>query len=320
MINNIAKFQLGSLNISLTPKNLLEIEKFSAQFAYGHREILLRYMGLPITTLLQGVLQHGVSAGPDLLKNARMPRVGLWRRSPFWVYSGTGEKYLRERGINNVHAIGSPWAYHWEMSEFHPNNVSVAPSEKYLIFPTHYSLSVHRPTSPSQIRQKIHFWKELASGHKITICLLWTEYLDSNWRQVCEDEGVALTFAGVSVTNPVWSPHVSRVGFLPAIMEMLKTHTHSIFECPTSAIFYALSMGLSVGLFPETQTYNWGSESPVHQEEVDWIRTEMPSMIGQFARADQLEGIWKEMLGFNAVLSPSDLREIITYSVGAVPN
>lgn len=320
MFNNLVKFQLGSLGFTFTPKNILEIEKFSDQFAYGHREILLRYMGLPTTTLLQGVLQHGVSTELDLLRNSRMPRVGLRRRSPFWVYSKSGEKYLRERGVSNVQAVGAPWAYLCGMNEVRPQKLSSALYEKYLIFPTHHSLSVHIPTNPSQIRRKIRIWKELASKQEITICLLWTEYLDSTWRQVCEEEGVTLTFAGVSFTNPVWSPHVSRVEFLPEIMKMLTNHTHCIFESPSSAIYYALSMGLSVGFFPETQTRNWESESPIHKEELEWLRNNIPSMVGQFTEANHIESHWKDILGFDAVLSPSDLRQTMKYSVGTVPN
>ena len=320
MFNNIFKFQAGSFSLSFTPKNLLEIEKFSSQFAYGHREILLRYMELPSTTLLQGVLQHGVSTGPDLLRNSHMPRIGLQRRAPFWVYSKNSEKYLREHGVTNVHAIGSPWAYLCGMNEDHPPKLSEVTQEKYLVFPTHHSLSVDVPTNPSQIREKISYWKELTSGHELTICLLWTEYLDPIWRQVCEEDGITLTFAGVSVTNPVWSPHTSRVGFLSVIMRLLSNHTHCIFESPTSAIYYALSMGLNVGFFLETQTPNWESISEIHKEELIWLQNTMPSMVGQFTGASQLETHWREILGFDSVLSPSDLKQTLKFSSIAVPS
>ena len=229
MFDKVSKIRLGPINLAFTPKSVVEIEKYSAQFAYGHREILLRYMGLPTTTLLQGVLQHGVSTEPDLLRNSAMPRLGLRRRAPFWVYSKTGEKYLHSHGINNAYAIGSPWAYLCEMNGIQYQRASELDHKKFLVFPTHHSLSVRVPTSLIQIKEKIKFWKDLAGEHELSICLLWTEYLDPIWRQACHEDEITLTFAGVSVTNPVWSPHSSRVEFLPEIMKMLSNHTHCIF-------------------------------------------------------------------------------------------
>jgi hypothetical protein len=314
-----SKFEIGGVEIKITPKNFREIERYSAQFAYGHREILLRYMGLPTSTLLLGVLQHWVSAGPDLLRNARMPRVGLWKRSPYWVYSKSGERYLQEHGIKTAKAIGSPWAYLCELNQIVSGKDLKLDSEKFLIFPTHHSLSVHVPISRRQIREKIRFWKNLTKGQPITICLLWTEFLDPNWREICSEEGVELTFAGVSVTNPIWSPHPSRLDFLPSIMKLLQSHTHSIFECPTSAIFYALSMGHSVGYFSETLTFDWESESPAHNEEALWFREEMPTIIGQFADSKHVENLWRDMLGFDAVLSPTDLEQTLMHSLKSVP-
>jgi hypothetical protein len=276
-------------------------------------------MGLPASTLLKGVLQHGVSAGPDLLRNARMPRVGLWKRSPYWVYSNSGERYLQEHGIKTAKAIGSPWAYLHKMNQVNPSKDLQVISDKYLIFPTHHSLSVHVPISRGQIKEKICFWKNLAKGNPTTICLLWTEFLDPNWHEICAEEGVELTFAGVSVTNPVWSPHPSRLNFLPSIMKLLHSHTHSIFECPTSAIFYALSMGHSVGYFSETLTFDWESESAAHKEEALWFREEMPTIFGQFAESKPVEKLWRDMLGFDAVLSPTNLEQTLIHSLKSVP-
>jgi hypothetical protein len=176
------------------------------------------------------------------------------------------------------------------------------------------------PTNLIQIREKIKFWKDLAGGHELSICLLWTEYLDPIWRQVCYEDDITLTFAGVSVTNPVWSPHTSRVNFLPEIMRMLSNHTHCIFESPTSAIYYALSMGLNVGFFPETQTLNWESISEIHKEELTWLQNTMPSMVGQFTGASQLENHWREILGFDSVLSPSHLKQTLKFSSTSVPS
>ena len=276
-------------------------------------------MGLPTSTLIRGILQHGVSDGPGLLRDSRTPRIGLRQRAQFLVYSRSAEDYLRVHGVSNALAIGSPWAYLYNMDKHLQSTITSSNQMKFLVFPMHHSLSVHVLITREQIRKKIQFWKSLANGNAITICLLWTEFLNLDWREVCHEEGVELTFAGVSVTNPIWSQHISRVNFLPSIMRILQAHTHSIFECPTSAIYYALSMGHSVGYFQETQTLDWESVSSSHKEEAQFLRSNIPLMIGQFTESQKYEIFMKEMLGFDVIVSPTDLKEKIEYSIGVVP-
>ena len=83
---------------------------YSEQFAYGHREILLKYCGIDYSAQLIGNLQHGI-LGPNEPIDFRTPRFLGGFKSKFYVYSQVTESQGRESGFSNVYAIGSPWLY-----------------------------------------------------------------------------------------------------------------------------------------------------------------------------------------------------------------
>ena len=91
---------LGSLSLSVTHKSLRHLDKFSIQFAYGQREILLDYAGIDRSNILVGILQHGVSQGgltsdSPFTENNRAPRLNLLQRAPIWVFSENTKRHLK---------------------------------------------------------------------------------------------------------------------------------------------------------------------------------------------------------------------------------
>ena len=83
---------------------------FGEQFAYGHREILLKYCGLDFSTQIIGNLQHGVYGYKQKI-DFRSPRFIGGKPSTFWVYSKMYEEIGKSLGHDNVTAIGAPWLY-----------------------------------------------------------------------------------------------------------------------------------------------------------------------------------------------------------------
>ena len=306
---------VGPLSCVYTPNWLNKIEKFRVQFAYGQREILLDYAGLDRSTLLMGILQHGFSYQDDEA-DCITPRLRNFRRSPLWVYSAKREDSLRGKGYKNVKAIGAPWLY------LPP--ASITPSiqtkgDSIVVFPIHTSLSVNVSPSDSDIRRKIRYWKSLSASCPLTICLYWSDYLEWGWRRIAIEEGVGITVVGVGELNPVWSPHSTRIDFLTNLRSLLGGYSHAIFETFSSGMIYAISGGLSVGYFPQTQT-DYESRLQAHVEGHRWMTTQIPGVIGEFVDANTLSDRSNEMLGVESFCTPDELKELLLYEIGIVPN
>jgi hypothetical protein len=305
---------VGPLSLVLTPGWLQKIEMFKVQFAYGQREILTDYMGLDRSTLLLGILQHGFSHRDDPA-DAITPRLGKFKRSPLWVYSKNRESALRHQGFNNVTAIGAPWLYLPPISAT-PNKP--AKGDSFIVFPIHTSLSVNVSPSESDIRHKIKYWKSLAGENHLTICLYWSDYLEWSWRRIAEAEGVEVTVVGLGETTPIWSAHNTRVDFLVNLRTLFQQHSHAIFETFTSGMIYAISTGLTVGYFPQTQT-DYESRLQDHIEGDQWMARHIPGTVGEFVGADALLDRNNKMLGLESFCTPEQLRELLVYETGIVP-
>ncbi len=305
--------EVGNLSFLFTPSWLQKIETFKVQFAYGQREILVNYAGLDKSALLMGVIQHGISYIDDSAE-AITPRLKNFKRSPLWVYSEKREKSLSIRGHKNVKAIGAPWLYLPPIS----NSSKVQQNtDRYIVFPIHTSLSTNLAPDETEIRKKIIFWKKIATDSPLTICLFWSDFLELSWRRIAEDEGVSVTVVGVGETIPqYWSPHSARVNFLANLRLILSQNTHAIFETFTSAIFYAISTGLKIGYFPQTQLE---IESKSHSQADFWISQNMPRVSGQFADALQYNDLTNGILGVESLRSPQELQDLLTWEVGVVP-
>ena len=306
---------IGPLSLTLTPSWLQKIEIFKLQFAYGQREILTDYMGLDRSTLLLGILQHGFSYN-DESAEAITPRLGNFKRSPLWVYSENRASALRHQGFKNVNAVGAPWLYLPPTSTT-PNQHGKGDS--FVVFPIHTSLSANVSPSESDIKSKIKYWKSVAGESPLTICLYWSEYLEWGWRRIAEAEGVKVTAVGVGETALVLSAHSSRINFLANLRTLLQEHTHAIFETFTSGMIYAISTGLTVGYFPQTQT-KYESQLKGHLEGDHWMTRQIPGVVGEFVEAKALAGLNNEMLGVGSFCSPDRLRELLVYEIGIVPS
>ena len=306
---------IGPLSITVTPSWLQKIEMFKVQFAYGQREILTDYMGLDRSTLLLGILQHGFSYQDDP-SDAITPRLGNFKRSPLWVYSENRASALRQQGFKNVTAIGAPWLYLPPAVSFPDTRKN---GDSFLVFPIHTSLSVNVSPSENDIKSKIRYWKSLAGDSDLTICLYWSDYLEWSWRRIAEAEGVEVTVVGVGELGPaVWSPHSTRIDFLPNLRSLLQRHSHAIFETFTSGMIYAISAGLTVGYFPQTQT-KYESRLQAHLEGDRWMASYIPGVVGEFVEAKALADLNNEMLGVGSFCTPDRLRELLVYEIGIVP-
>ena len=304
----------GPLSISLAPKPVRHLDKYSMQFASGHREILLDYIGLERSNLLTGILQHGVSQiglTPDFpfTTNNKAPRVGLIGRAPIWVYSEETKRHLISHGIKKVEAISAPWNYlpHENFKREIP--VRTSGEEKYIAFPAHFNIATTTFISKEDVRKKIAYWRAISGGKELTVSLYWSEFVSPVWQQVCKEEGVNVVTSGIGYTTPASSLNLARVEFLHNLSRILQSHTHCIFERDTTGVFYAISLGLTVGYFP--YTFPNISNEDIYYHKI--LLAKFPEMLEQFVEAEVLSARCNKWLGSSSIRNPADLKAILEY-------
>jgi len=293
------------------------IRKFSMQFVYGHREVLLNYSKVDLSSLLIGVLQHGVGPTFTLYSEWPTPRYRGLGRSNLWVYSKKAVIDLASEGVKNVSAIGSPWLYSKILHGYSARKSSQ--KMKFLVFPRHYSFSYLSKITPLDILEKIHYWKSIAGSEQLEICLYWSEFLDPVWQQVAREEGVSLVCAGITQTTPVWSLADSRIDFYVNLRNIIDSATHCIFESFTSAIFYACDLKKNVGIFQNSSSLEEVDRSSAFQQEDQWLFKNVPKIFNSCESSSDLDAITFELLGYDELLSPEILSNILKYQSGIIP-
>lgn len=293
------------------------------QFVYGHREILLKYSNLDETSLLTGVIQHGVGPAFTLSSDWPTPRVNFIGRAPLWVYSRVAAKELSSQGVRNVTAIGSPWLYSKILDSY---NISLEKNRlKYLVFPNHEPLSAAWNTLENTY-SKIQYWRSLTGSADLEICLYWSEFIDPIWQTVARQENISLKCAGRPnsslASSHGWSQSDARVHYYRNLREIIASVTHCIFESFTSAIFYASDLGKSIGFFPTDLTVEKTSRSQYlerKQREQLWLTKNIPEILNTCEESSTLAAISYELLGYDDLLSSIRLSEVLTYQLGIIP-
>jgi hypothetical protein len=293
------------------------IRDFGTQFAYGHREILLTYAKLDQSSLLTGIVQHGVGPAFTFFSDWPTPRVKFISRSPLWVYSKVAAKEMALIGANKVQAIGSPWLYAKKLDLLVTPRENQQPS--FVIFPRHFSDSLLDDVSPERIRAKIRFWKSIAGSDELVVCLYYIEFTNYVWQTIARQEGVVLKCAGVGATSPAWSQSRSRIDYYRNLSDIINSSTHCIFESFTSAIFYACDLGKNVGVFPTETESKFLNENPLFQQEYVWLLKNLPEIFNTCEASSTLNEITYELLGYEEILSPHNLSRALSYQTGIVP-
>ncbi len=293
------------------------IRKFGIQFYYGHREIILKAAGLQENSLLLGIVQHGVGPTFTLYSDWPTPRLNSLRRTPLWVYSKENENELRNLGVRNVKAIGSPWLYSinqntHRLSSLLPNS---SKGEYCLVFPSHTNFAYLEITSQEAIVSRIKSWKKIAKNDKMVICLYWVEFLDQRWHKAAELEDVKLTCVGLSATDPLWSKSESRIDFYKNLHSLLNNASYCIFEGFTSAIFYASSLEIPFGIFATEFEERKIADSSQFSQERTWLLASAASHFNEITTEKIFTEISLSLLGIDQLQNPEELKSILEWRV-----
>jgi len=302
------------LKIQVRRRNDWLLETLKTQFVYGQREILLDFIGYPYDCLIDGLLQHGVLdiglniLGPKMPR-IKTPRSGLVKRFPLFVYSKATELDFNQNTGIHARFIGAPWLYLPE-NNLSPQLGSTCNSncKNTVIFPSHQTLGGKSILSVDEIRKKISYWR-IAAGSDICLCLFWVEYLDSNWHVACAEEGVKINCAGVGETFPFWGLSPFRLNFLPKLRGIIDSHSTVISEDISSVIFYSIDRGKSVGVFPESRSFQKSDREKTPILFDAWLESNMPKLKNAVCSSEEYSSLANKYLGRDSILSKNEMIE-----------
>lgn len=209
---------------------------------YGHAEILARYCGLEGPDTIWGYLQHGwnthdgFAVGHDFVPGY-----------PKLVWSHSVARRGRSLGRRDYIVIGSPWAY---LLALQADATTTSPlvvgtedeAAGTIVYPFHgwegQQIVGDHAAYAAQIRT--------AEGDvPVTICLYWNDYENPVVREVYQD-------AGFRVITHGRRGHLYVGGdldFLDRQYAELRSHRRAVSNRMGSALLYAASLGLSIGVY-----------------------------------------------------------------------
>jgi hypothetical protein len=308
---------------------------FREQFRFGHREVLLDYLDLDYSHLIEGFLQHG--AHPHT-------RIGYWPYqklprsfSKFYssfVWSKQAELSAQDDGHRHVKAIGAPWLYFLsDLGYFSDGKIKDIeihkPVRDLLIVPSHgsghYFANSHYGIMVERIRNRI-------GDVDASVLLYYTEFCDPDVRREWLSKGFALEcsgFAWGAEHRTLWTYNGGRPDFLKNTMKVLLQHREVICTSPTTLAIYSSSLGIptSILIDPEfSQALGIVNEG----KGVDRLR-DYDSKVGElskkllgesFAVRELTESKIKlslKYLGVESFQSPQSLRAILPLTSGMIP-
>ena len=227
---------------------------FREQFRFGHRDVLLDYLGLDYSYLIEGFLQHGVHINE---------RVGYWpyqelpksfsKFYPSFVWSKQAEISAIAKGHQHVTAIGAPWLYLLSnlgyFSQGKIKNVSIhKPLKELLVVPSHgsghsYANSNYGKTVES-VRKRI-------GDVNASVLLYYTEFSDPKIREIWTRNGFTLEcsgFAWGAEHRTLWTYNGGRPEFLQNTLNVLLNHGEVLCTSPTTLATYSTSLGIPTSI------------------------------------------------------------------------
>jgi hypothetical protein len=299
---------------------------FGEQFAYGQREILLKYCGLDFSTQILGNLQHGVF-GNKMPIDFRTPRYLNGRKSSFWVYSKETENLGRSLGYENVTAIGAPWFYLRDSVSLDKDYVHAR--NGILVMPAHSTPSAISISTKREKKQRAEAFRQIVGSQKATVCLHATDYCDPETTESFMEVGFKVTCIGTSSLTPRWSQAGNRVRSLRTLINLMSSHASLLTDDFGTHLFYATDLGMRIGIFPkirELLKIAYVSEGDLDyvdsvqvQNDLTFINESMPQAIDQFTDSDKYLALAKQILGRESVLSPPELLRTLIYRKNIFP-
>lgn len=304
----------------LSTDSLFSKTRYAENFAYGHQEILLKYMGLNFSTQIIGIIEHGASR-PNFLEDVRSPRFHWGQKTNFWAWSMETEALAKKNNYKNIKAIGAPWLYLKKSVETELTT-SPQPSKKFLVMPSHSTGNASEIANLEIKKLRAKNFRDAIGDQFATVCLHAADFCDPDTRESFETYGFNVTCVGSSLIQPPWSSSGNRIKSLYTLMKLMLDHSHFITDHFGTALFYAVDLGLEISIFPEIKKYQnldvaLSEKETVYmfgtRSETEFLLTHFSQAIDKSAPASEFSEISSRMLGVDAIMSSNDLKETLQF-------
>ena len=303
--------------------SLIAKEMFAEQFVYGHREILLKHAGLDYSNQIIGVIQHGMYYSGEL--NYQTSRFIAGKKTKLYVFSKKDQDIAESLGHDHVHAIGAPWLYlknSLESSRTFPPHKG----NSVLIMPYHSQSSISDITNLNTKLARAKAFRDAIGSMRSTVCLHQVDFLDPGVRTAFQEYGFDVTCMG-STAGLTWSPSGGRVTSLPNLHNLMSQHTHYLTDSVGTSLFYAVSMGMKIGIFPKIRELLELNQivQGIYSDEIDkqlnydFIDEHFSNAKETFVSSTEFMQITNQILGADCLLEPKALKEILDYRSGVYP-
>jgi hypothetical protein len=232
---------------------------FREQFRFGHREILLDYLDIDYSHLIEGFLQHGVHPHSE---------VGYWpyqqlskNFSTFYssfVWSHKAQLSAQKNGHHHVSAIGAPWLYLLSSMGYFSEGVvynipSTNSARDILIVPAHGSGHTFANSHYAEMVDKV---RNRIGDVDASVLLYYTEFSDPMVRREWSRRGFALEcsgFAWGAEHRTLWTYNGGRPRFLHNTLSVLLKHREVICTSPTTLATYSTSLGIPTSILVDPE-------------------------------------------------------------------
>ena len=267
---------------------------------YGNRKILCDYASVPSGSRILGRLQHGWVADNEyetLIRNSLVDS---------YVWTKLSEKYLRDNGIRNVHAIGAPWLYMLRLLsrlgyQVEKEKIS-RPIDELWIFGGH---SVTKTESLSKISELIEFLNAANSSEARNklVLLFYVDYfaLDKQIKERYQNLTILTTLTSRLRTSTAES-HLFN---LFHIFSQSKT---IVLDYPTTAMLYGLSLGCGIRWYHHSNFVNYRNYL-VAQKKYELVHL----MDNDDLSPEEKISFSLKKMGNDDVRDPEELRELFLW-------
>jgi hypothetical protein len=274
---------------------------------WGHKYVLSRYCNVKEKTIF-GSLQHGVYS----LEEEKIWDLNVKRNYdfiPFFCNSNFYYKKCQKKGIKNIFLIGSPFLY---LDKIMPK---IKKGNGTIVFPTHSSFKTEESFFGYKYSRKKNTFDhegfiknvEKYNSPPYTASIIKDDYQDlykfykrKNWK--------------IFTAGDRYSKF-----FLVNIYKILSKNSHAVFSDFTSALYYAMFLGLKVRI--AVKNLNKNNIIP-HNNEVGkidqllfiYFRKNYPQIYHGKLNINTAKSIAKERMGYNFIKNKNELKNILGWN------
>jgi hypothetical protein len=303
--------------------NLKYFEK--EQFAYGHREIFLTYLGLDKSHVFESRIHHG-NTFPDEIERffimhdekGKIVRQILWRNDAI-------PNTIKQK--TNCFSIGAPILY--ALANL---GISLPEIKKNIHRSSEFYKKPHSLKSISRSDLKIlffpsHSWEGEIMNHnsskiflgtlpidRTTIILGYFDFCDPEILDFYQKSGFKVVCAGIRDSSIVDSPAGGREKFVYNLIKFIESADILVANHFTTGLLYGATLGRPGYVFPFEMELSFSSVS-THWSDNEFesgLRNYYPWMYGEKLPITNIINRVEDALGLSDFRSPSELIKILS--------